>query len=67
MKCEYCNGGVGDRKRVGPTGNNYFNILIESCYRCGMMYPVFSESLSYQQSEWIRRYNERMKRNYDND
>ena len=65
MKCEFCNGGIGNRRRVGPTGNNDFNALVESCYRCGMLYPVFPETLSYKENEWIRRYNERMQRNYE--
>lgn len=66
MKCNLCGHHVGDRRRVGPTGNNDFNILVESCYKCGTLYPVEHNELSYKEIHWVYRYNERMKWNYQN-
>lgn len=66
MKCDICGRGVGNRQRVGPTGDNDFMILVDKCYGCGALYPVEPDKLSYKETHWVYRYNERMKWNYKN-
>lgn len=63
MKCDVCGRGVGDRRRVGPTGKEVFSVLIDSCYGCGTIYPV-EKDLIYKHKRWVDRWNERMKNNY---
>jgi len=65
MKCPICQEGhVGNRRRVGPTGRKHFNILVDTCYKCGAMFQVYN--IPHIKEEWVRRYNERMRLNYEN-
>lgn len=63
-KCDICGHHVGNRQRVGPTGNKNFTVLVDKCYGCGNLYPVELEKLSYDCYRWVWRYNERIQRNY---
>ena len=64
MKCSYCNvGHVGNRRRVGPTGRQLYNILVDVCYQCGALYPV--NELKGKQLNWVNRFNKRMKEHYE--
>ena len=64
MKCSYCEGGhVGNRRRVGPTGRQLYNILVDTCYTCGALFPV--QELKVKQRNWVERYNKRMKEYYE--
>jgi hypothetical protein len=64
MKCSICGHHVGDRQRVGPTGNKDFNILVDICYGCGTLYPVEPDKLTYDYYRWVWRYNKRMQINH---
>jgi len=59
MKCEVCNHHVGNRRRVGPTGKDFFMIRVDSCYECGTIYPV--DNLTYKERNWVDRWNKRIK------
>jgi len=53
-KCQHI---IGDKHRVGPTGKKLFTILIERCFKCGILIPVKPEQLSYKECKWIERWN----------
>ena len=63
LKCDICGCGGGRRTRTGPTGNNDFLILVDQCYRCGALYPC--KIMTYEAEQWVKRYNERMKKQYE--
>ena len=55
--CPWCGNALGSRRRIGPTGNNDFIILVESCYRCERVYPVQTWKLGWKELRWIDRLN----------
>jgi hypothetical protein len=57
--CLSCGGKFGARRRVGPTGRKNFNILIESCYRCGILRNI--EPLTKEEQSWLDRYNNNLR------
>jgi len=64
MKCTVCNEGhVGSRRRIGPTGRELYNVLVDICYRCGSLFPV--QELDVKAARWVERYNKRMKSYYE--
>ena len=65
QKCIVCDHNIGNRIRVGPTGKQTFTVLVDSCYECGRLFPVFPDILNHQQKDWIKRYNKKLKENYD--
>lgn len=43
---------------VGPTGRRKnWAILVDECYRCGRQYAVNPDQLTYQQRDWLERWN----------
>ena len=54
------------RKRYGPTSRHKdFMILVDSCYECDCMYPIYPNRLNYQEKDWIHRSNKRFVKHYE--
>lgn len=49
-----------DRKRVGPTGRKSFTVIADVCSHCSLTRPI-KRRYSYQQLDWIRRWNRQVK------
>lgn len=46
------------RQHTGPyPGKPDIHILVDSCAHCGAVQPVHPERLSWQEKEWVRRWN----------
>jgi len=45
------------RRKVGPTGNSDWMILVNQCGWCTFIIPVYPDKLTYQQKKWVERYN----------
>ena len=50
---------IGNRQRVGPTGNKCLMILVEKCLKCGILVPVQPAALTYIECMWVERYNKK--------
>jgi len=50
------------KRRVGPTGNKDWMILVNQCGRCAFIIPVYPDTLTYQQKKWVDRYNKRIEK-----
>ena len=59
--CMPCNRRTQRREGVGPTGRKEWMILVDTCYRCGRHYPIQSRKLTFQQENWINRWNAQCK------
>jgi hypothetical protein len=57
LKCDHV---LGYRKRIGPTGKKTFNILVDQCLKCKILVPKYPSKLTYEESNWLKRYNKRI-------
>lgn len=60
MSITCCDIEVGNRSRTGPTGRKEFMILVDSCSRCGKIFPVHPCDLNHYEWNWVLRYNRRI-------
>lgn len=50
-----CTSHAMQRHKIGPTGHKHWMIIVNSCYRCGIIEPA--QPLTWEQHEWVHRWN----------
>lgn len=47
------------RQKSGPTGRQTWMVIVDSCWRCGVMRPI--RPTNFIQRDWLRRWNRKVK------